>query len=178
MCMVVVIILAITIVPGLVADLQETLNTQKSGAGSYTRSKNPYVIVCGNFNSITRLRNTLNCILDSDKSEDTRVVLLSRNVLDSETKLMLAEPDFRYRVIYLAGRGLEVEDLSRIDLRHAAASFILASDSDNDQLEDEQNVLRAWGFDDYSPMTPLYVQALSPETANLLERTCDKGYHY
>lgn len=58
--------------------------------------------------------------------------------------------------------------------------FILASNklfnkgasASDFKIEDDQNTLRAWGFDDYSPTTPLFVEALSSEKVEVLERTC------
>lgn len=60
---------------------------------------------------------------------------------------------------------------------NASASFILATQTKQKALEDEQNVLRAWGFDDYAPKTPLFAESLTSEGTSLLERTCSAGIY-
>ena len=37
--------------------------------------------------------------------------------------------------------------------------------------EDEHNTLRAWAFDDYAPLVPLYVDNLLPQTESIQEKT-------
>lgn len=130
------------------------------------------MVICGDIKNCSRLRNAIETIFERDKSH-VKIILLAREALSVDVKAILNEAQYRDRVYYIVGKGLDVEDYMRVDLKHASAAFIFASDSDDCTLEDAQNVQRAWGFDDFAPHAPLYVEALSTEGANLLHRTCN-----
>ncbi|KAI8923979.1 calcium-activated BK potassium channel alpha subunit-domain-containing protein [Entophlyctis helioformis] len=67
---------------------------------------------------------------------------------------------------------MDVEDLMRVQLKHASAAFILADPfAPNKVEEDDHNTLRSWAFDDYAPQTPLYVDNLLPGTELIQSKT-------
>lgn len=172
LCVVFIIFVTIIILPGLLSDLQETLVAQNSGIGSYSRDKHAFLVVFGDFTE-ANIRHTLRCILYADKSEKMRVVLISRSLLTPGIRTLLMKPLFHKRATYLVGKGLDVRDMNRADVKHAAAVFILANrGATNSQIEDEQNTLRAWGLDDFSRATPLFTETLLPQTLQVLEKTC------
>ncbi|KAJ3312196.1 hypothetical protein HDV04_003329 [Boothiomyces sp. JEL0838] len=117
---------------------------QQSGAGSYNPGRNPFI----------------------DKTENTTVVLLSRENLHPITKYALKKSKYKNRVFHLQGSGLVVEDLNRAQLKKAKGAIILANlCTTNPRLEDEHNTLRAWAFSDYEQKIPLFVETLLPDTS-------------
>ncbi|KAJ3258368.1 hypothetical protein HK103_003656 [Boothiomyces macroporosus] len=160
------IISGITIVPGLVTDMQESLKMQQSGAGSYNPGRNPFIVICGLFNDTTRTIRVVRSILTRDKTENTTVVLLSRENLHPITKYALKKSKYKNRVFHIQGSGLVVEDLNRAQLKKAKGAIILANlSTTNPRLEDEHNTLRAWAFSDYEQKIPLFVETLLPDTS-------------
>ncbi|KAJ3322698.1 hypothetical protein HDV06_002749 [Boothiomyces sp. JEL0866] len=160
------IITGITIVPGLVSDMQESLKMQQSGAGSYTPGRNPFIVICGLFNDTTRTIRVVRSILTRDKTENTTVVLLSRENLNTITKYALKKSKYKNRVFHIQGSGLVANDLARAQLKKAKGAIILANlSTNNKRVEDEHNTLRAWAFSDYEPKLPLFVETLLPDTS-------------
>nr|KAJ3416644.1 potassium channel, sub T, member 2 [Polyrhizophydium stewartii] len=169
---VVMILVSIIVIPGLVTDVQETFKLQQSGAGSYTRGSRKYIVVCGVFDTVARVETVLSMIFSKKATSKTKIILLARNKQSVHVKALLNQSHFRGRVVYLQGSGLDLEDLKRVQLKYADAAFILAdTNAVNKKEEDEHNTLRAWAFDDYAPMTPLYVDNLLPGTEVLQDRT-------
>ncbi|KAJ3273769.1 hypothetical protein HDV01_003896 [Terramyces sp. JEL0728] len=151
------IIAGITIIPGLVADMQESLKMQQSGAGSYNPGRNPFIVICGLFNDTAQTIRVVRSILSRDKSESTTVVLLSRENLNALTKYSIKKSKYKNRVS---------SDLNRAQLKKAHGAIILANISTkNKRVEDDHNTLRAWAFSDYAPSLPLFVETLLPDTS-------------
>ncbi|KAI8909194.1 hypothetical protein EDD86DRAFT_150601 [Gorgonomyces haynaldii] len=172
LCVIAIIMYSLVVFPGLIADMQETFNQQKSGSGAYIRGSSPYFVICGDFHSDSRIRDAIDLIYHHDPKKKSQIVLLSRHKITPAMKLMLNEIRFRNRVFFLQGKGLDVEDMRRVDLKFATAAFILANSAVVSAVqEDQQNTLRAWAFDDFSPNTPLYVETLLPQSSVILERT-------
>ncbi|KAK6097551.1 hypothetical protein MT418_001655 [Batrachochytrium dendrobatidis] len=166
------ILLSIVILPGLISDVQENLKLQLSDAGTYTRGNRDFIIICGAFDSVPRVQNVISMVSTRKSSSSTKIVFLARTKQSVQIKAYLNQSFFRNRVTYLQGSGLNMEDLARVQLKYAAAAFILAdTNAVNKKEEDEHNTLRAWAFDDYAPHTPLYVDNLLPGTERLQEKT-------
>ncbi|KAH6564138.1 hypothetical protein BASA50_006828 [Batrachochytrium salamandrivorans] len=166
------ILISIVLLPGLVTDMQENLKLQQSGAGTYTRGTRDFIVVCGVFDSVPRVQNVINMIVSKKAASATKIVLLARTKQNVHIKAYLSQSLFRNQIVYLQGSGLNLNDLSRVQLKYASAAFILANtNASNKKEEDEHNTLRAWAFDDYAPQTPLYVDNLLSSTSLLQEKT-------
>ncbi|KAJ2998786.1 hypothetical protein HDV02_004026 [Globomyces sp. JEL0801] len=162
------IFLGLAFLPGLVGDLQETIRIQTSGAGAYTRGRNPFVVLCGEFRTSSRLLEMIYAILRRDN--ETAVVILSRRELPLDVKYKLKQHDLKQRVTYLHGTGLGNADLQRVQLNYAVSAFILASHyTPNHRIEDEHNTLRAWAFDRFAPDVPIFLETILPQTAYVQE---------
>lgn len=172
-CIMFIIFFALLIVPGHVSELQETLTIEKSGDGQYSAGKENYVIICARLNHPSEVSIALDFILQHDRYENLHIVLLARKVVTREVKELLSKAKYLGRVTYLVGNGMEISCLRRSGLGNASAAFIMASSvAKNSRCEDEQNTLRAWSMDEFSPATPLYVETLSSETKEILQKTC------
>ncbi|KAJ3357026.1 hypothetical protein HDU91_005463 [Kappamyces sp. JEL0680] len=171
---IILIFVALAIVPSLVNDVLETIKAQSQGAGSFKRTVNPYVVLCGDFCESRRALDMIHSLLRRDARGElgTVVVLLARTNLPNELKLALKSHRLRGRVVFVQGSGLDHSDLERVQLDHAKAAFILAkSRAPEIRLEDEANTLRALAFDRFAPNTPIFLETRLPQTASLHEES-------
>ncbi|KAI8907631.1 hypothetical protein DFJ77DRAFT_503775 [Powellomyces hirtus] len=172
---VIFIIIAISILPGLIGQTVETVQLRAAGGGTYHRGKNAFVVIAGLFEHPHMVTDILNTFFHRDRSQQVNVVFLGRNPPIPAVKSILRQSSFQYRAAYLQGSGLDSVDMQRAQLQYASAAFIIADRNAPDKtLEDDQNTLRAWAFDDYAPLTPLYVYNLLPETEAFQEHNCNE----
>jgi hypothetical protein len=168
MTIILLILSGISILPGLITDMQESIKVQSSGAGTFTPGKNPFIIICGEFTSLTRITDIIRTILSKDHDKNTVLVLLSRDKLSTSLKYMLKSWKLKGRMYHFIGSGLERRDLQRIRADRASAVMIIASlTADDPKVEDEHNTLRAWSFYDYASHVPLYLETLLPVNDSL-----------
>jgi hypothetical protein len=84
--------------------------------------------------------------------------------MTNEMKIKLKQYKYIGRVEFFNGNGLETEDLYRISLRSASASFLLANvHASNSKIEDEINMLRALSMHQYAPSLPIFLETIRPE---------------
>ncbi|KND00276.1 uncharacterized protein SPPG_09209 [Spizellomyces punctatus DAOM BR117] len=168
----VLIMLAISILPGLIARTVETFKLRSAGGGTYQRGSHPFVVIVGLFDNALKVMDVLNAFLHRDPAQQMKIVFLARTPPSLAVKAVLSQSPFQHRVSYLQGSALDVEDMKRVQIQYASAAFIIADRSASDpSVEDDHNTLRAWAFDDYAPLTPLYVYNLLPETESFQEHT-------
>jgi hypothetical protein len=174
----IIILLAIAIIPILLSDLQETVTNQRLGKANYACGKNPFIVIYGTLQSTNRIIKAIDYIFEYHKSRHLEIVLVGRHKINPELKKILKEPIYRERVVYLIGAGLNDDDFERADIRKAEAIFVLATGvgSKVSEFEDESNIIRTWGCDNYSPFTPLYVECSSASGAHLLTKSCTSGF--
>ncbi|KAI8923981.1 hypothetical protein BC831DRAFT_12792 [Entophlyctis helioformis] len=173
---VIMILVAIIVLPGLINDVTENFRLQNSGGGAFTNDGRPFVVICGVFNTVGKVKDIAQAFLGADSDNRTRVVLLSRFKPNAAVRLFLKSPLYRRHFTILHGSGLDTDDLERVQLRHASAAFILADAAAPDpQMEDEHNTVRAWAFDDEAPHVQLYIDNLLPGTNILQEKTTTAG---
>ncbi|KAJ3014222.1 potassium channel, sub T, member 2 [Thoreauomyces humboldtii] len=171
---VVFIVLAIAVLPNLISQVMETIQLRAAGGGVFQRGTRPFVVVAGAFEHATMVTDVMNTFFHRDPSQQTNVVFLGRTPPTRAIKAILRQSSFQYRAAYLQGSGLDVQDMERVQLQYAAAAFIVADRNAPDKtLEDDQNTLRAWSFDDFAPLTPLYVYNLLSDTEAFQEHTCN-----
>ena len=166
------ILVSLVLIPGLVSDVQENFKLQQQGAGTYVRGRNAFVIVCGNFKTITRLHDIFQSITCRSATKKTRLVILSRERASARIKSYINQSLYKDQITFLQGTGLTVDDLERVQLKYASAAFVLADwSSVSPVIEDEHNTLRAWAFDDHATHVPLYVDNILPTAEILQSRT-------
>ncbi|KAL8590820.1 hypothetical protein ACOMHN_064158 [Nucella lapillus] len=86
------------------------------------------------------------------------VILLSPQELDSNIQIILKDPKWMHRVIYIKGSALKDIDLQRCRLREAEACFLLPPrlTCDKDKA-DQHTVLRSWAVKDNAPHCKQYI---------------------
>ena len=147
------------------------------GGESYNPGRNDFIILCGKFDNPDRVLDLSRNICSKDPSKSTNVVLLSLGKISQAVKVKIKNSKLKNRIFYVAGSGLDVNDLIRASVQHAKGAIIIADlvrKTRDKKLEDENNTLRAYAIADHAPHVPLYVETLLPDTADLQE---DLGLH-
>ncbi|KAF9196933.1 potassium channel, sub T, member 2 [Haplosporangium sp. Z 11] len=166
------IIVALSIVPGLIAGTIETLKSSRSGGGSYIQSRGAnglvkeYLIMIGDFQSAKYVADMLDGFFSKDSSDnDMRVVFLSRNKPSEDVKTLLSMPMHKNRTTMLVGNGLDEVDLKRCQARDAAGVFIIPDRTTTGlESQDTMTTLLAWSLHIYAPETRVFTFNLLPET--------------
>jgi hypothetical protein len=168
------IVIALGILPGLITALVEIINGRAEGRGTFiAKAGKPFIVVCGKFTSSHELIDVLNEFYwrKMNSSAQFRLVLLSSTPANDSIKTVINQNLLRDAISFFHGSALQEADLVRIKLEHAAAAFIIP-DRHNSNLQGESDkvVLRTLAFDNYAPETPLYVYNVLPETSSLQEK--------
>lgn len=86
--------------------------------------------------------------------------------MPKEMRIRLKQYKYMGRVEFFTGNVLENEDLYRISLGSASASFLLANNhASNSKIEDELNMLRALSMHQYAPNLPIILESIRAEGA-------------
>ncbi|KAI8817733.1 uncharacterized protein EV422DRAFT_213864 [Fimicolochytrium jonesii] len=173
---IVFIILAISILPGLISQTIETLHLRNSGRGTYQRGKSPFVVFVGNFSKTISVIDIIHTFVAREQDRPLNLVFMGRDEPSAAVKAIVRREGFTHRCTYLQGNVLEVQDMERAQIQHAAAAFIIADRNAPDHLiEDDENTLRAWAIDDHAPDVPLFVYNLLPETEILQTHSANEA---
>ncbi|KAG0020567.1 potassium channel, sub T, member 2 [Podila clonocystis] len=166
------IIVALSIVPGLIAGTIETVKSSRSGGGSYTQSRGAngvvkqYLVMIGDFQNAKRVGDMLSGFFNKEFSDsDVRVVFLSRNKPSRDVKTLLDMPMHKNRTTMLVGNGLDESDLKRCQARDAGAVFVIPDRTTSGlESQDTMTTLLAWSIHIYAPDTRIFTYNLLPET--------------
>ncbi|ORX93957.1 hypothetical protein K493DRAFT_261892 [Basidiobolus meristosporus CBS 931.73] len=178
------IIVVLTILPGLISDTIDTLNQKKAGGGSYRNNKEGnLVVICGVFDHLQRVKDILNGFLHQEREANgTKLLFLGREQPSMQIKVLLNTPAYKSRVTFLQGSVLDTQDLQRASIENASAVFILSDRDTEDTIEeDENNTLRTWAVHIHAPHVPIYTYNHHPFTStnqqNVTTQTiCPKEY--
>ncbi|KAK9720618.1 hypothetical protein K7432_004028 [Basidiobolus ranarum] len=165
---IVLIIVVVTILPGLISDTIETLNQKKAGGGSYDKNQSSnLIVVCGSFDRIQRVQDVLNGFLHQERqSAMTNLVFLGCDQPTVQVSTLLNTPAYKGRVTYLQGSVLDTRDLQRACVEKAQAVFLLSDRDAEDTIEeDENNTLRVWSIHIHASHVPIYTYNLHPYTS-------------
>ncbi|ORX63770.1 hypothetical protein K493DRAFT_322074 [Basidiobolus meristosporus CBS 931.73] len=167
------IVVVLTILPGLISGMLETLNQKHSGGGSYERIRDSnLIVICGVFDRIQSVRDILNGFLHQERqSTTTHLVFLGREKPTVQIKVLFNMPSYKNRVTYLHGSVLNTQDLKRASVETASAVFMLSDHNVADSIEeDENNTLRTWAIHVYAPHVPIYTYNHHPFTSAYQKR--------
>ncbi|KAF9912442.1 hypothetical protein EC991_010529 [Linnemannia zychae] len=166
------IIVALSVVPGLIAGTIETLKSSRSGGGSYIQSRaangvmRQYLVMIGDFQSAKRVADMLSGFFNKEFSEsDVRVVFLSRNKPSKDVKTLLDMPTHKNRTTMLVGNGLDEADLKRCQVKDAGGVFIIPDRTTSElESQDTMTTLLAWSLHLYAPDARVFTYNMLPET--------------
>ncbi|KAF9933219.1 Calcium-activated potassium channel subunit alpha-1 [Linnemannia zychae] len=166
------IIVALSVVPGLIAGAIDTIKSSRSGGGSYIQSRSAngairqYLVMIGDFQSAKRVADMLNGFFNKEFSDnDVRVVFLSRNKPSKDVRTLLDMPSHKNRTTILVGNGLDESDLKRCQAKDAAGVFIIPDLTvSRKESQDTMTTLLAWSLHLHAPKTRIFTYNLLPET--------------
>ncbi|KAG0235620.1 potassium channel, sub T, member 1 [Actinomortierella wolfii] len=168
----VLIIVAIAILPGIIAGTVDTIKSTRAGGGSYSQrwnrdgTKKPYIVLIGSFQNARRVHDMMSWLFNKEFSGgDIRLVFLSRSTPSKDVTTLLTMPMFKSKVTMLVGNGLDEDDLKRCQVKDAKGVFIIPEKySSVRETEDTMTTLQAWSIHLHAPKTPIYTYNLLPET--------------
>ncbi|XP_071112258.1 potassium channel subfamily T member 2-like [Haliotis cracherodii] len=166
------ICVAFAFIPRQLEEIGSTYVQRKQSGGEYGRRKaarNKHVVVCSTSLTTETVMNFLNEFYAHPKLEEHTVVLMSSDELDTSMQMILKDPKWANRVLYIRGSALKDIDLKRCRINDAEACFFLAAKNCGcrDKAEmirfDQHTILRSWAVKDFAPKCRQYVQLFRAE---------------
>ncbi|KAL3891869.1 hypothetical protein ACJMK2_004113 [Sinanodonta woodiana] len=165
--MILMICVAFAFIPFQLQTIASTWIQRGRAGKEYTHRKaagNKHVVVCSQNLSTESVMDFLQEFFAHPKLEGYMVVLLGSDEMDNNMQMILKDPKWSQRVIYLRGSALKDIDLRRCRLAEAEACFILAPRNCTDKSQaDHHSVLRSWAVKDFAPECKQYIQLFKPE---------------
>ncbi|KAI8637256.1 hypothetical protein BD408DRAFT_424858 [Parasitella parasitica] len=167
--MMLLIIIALSVLPGLVTDVSDTLRKRKEGEGHVSRSSTtPFILIVGSFTP-DQVVEILDGFLNTENTEyHLSVVFLDINRPTEQLKMMERNSIWGHRVQFLHGSVLDEKTLLRVEARYAEAIFTISDQNASEpSKEDERNTVRLWSLYCHTVThnVPIYTYNLSPSTA-------------
>ncbi|XP_021366238.1 potassium channel subfamily T member 2-like [Mizuhopecten yessoensis] len=161
------ICLAFAFIPRQVEGITSTLRERKKIGGEYSQSHSAghrHVVVCATNLTAESIMDFLIEFYAHPKLEDHIVVLLSSEERDTSLQMILKDPKWAHRVIYMRGSALKDIDLKRCRIHEADGCFILTPTACNNRDEaDQHTILRSWAVKDFAPKCRQYIQLFKAE---------------
>ncbi|XP_055871661.1 potassium channel subfamily T member 2-like isoform X4 [Biomphalaria glabrata] len=159
---IIMICVAFASIPRHIEGLVSTYMERQKAGGEYSQrsaQRNRHVIVCSSAMIQDTLMDFLNEFYAHPKLEDHTVILLCPQELDSNKQVILKDPKWAHRVIYMRGSSLKDIDLKRCRVHQADACFFLAPRPTQDKAKaDRHTILRSWAVKDFAPNCKQYIQ--------------------
>ncbi|CAO3675660.1 unnamed protein product [Rhizopus microsporus] len=166
--MMLLIVIALVVLPGLISDVCDTLQKRKEGEGHVSKGSTPFILIVGSF-KFDQVVEILDGFLNKESAQfHLNVVFLDINKPTEQLKMMERNSIWGHRVQFLHGSVLDEKTLLRVNARYAAAIFTLSDqNAPNPSKEDERNTVRLWSLycHTVSHDVPIYTYNLSPRTA-------------
>ncbi|XP_067666060.1 potassium channel subfamily T member 2-like isoform X2 [Haliotis asinina] len=161
------ICVAFAFIPRQLEEIASTYVQRKRSGGEYGRRKaarNKHVVVCSTSLTTETVMNFLNEFYAHPKLEEHTVVLMSSDELDTSMQMILKDPKWANRVLYIRGSALKDIDLKRCRINDAEACFFLAAKNCGCRDKaDQHTILRSWAVKDFAPKCRQYVQLFRAE---------------
>ena len=121
------IILAISILPGIISALVETISSQNAGGGAFNGHGHPFIVICGKFEHANELTDILNefYFRKTLEKKSLKIVFLSTIPATDSIKAIVNQSSYRQRITFLYGSPLSPYDMVRIQLDKASAAFMI-----------------------------------------------------
>ncbi|RUS81211.1 hypothetical protein EGW08_011005 [Elysia chlorotica] len=158
------ICVAFSFIPRQLEEIGSTWSQRKKMGGDYTKraaSRGKHVVVIGSEFSTDSVMNFLNEFYEHPKLEHFTVVFMASEELDNNMQIILKDPKWANRVLYIRGSALKDIDLKRCRINEAEACFFLVNKK-SEPLEktDQHTILRSWAVKDFAPTCAQYIQLL------------------
>jgi hypothetical protein len=170
---IITIFFAISVLPGLIGAIVETIQLQREGGGKLSlTSKQPFVVISGRFETSDQLMDILNEFYwRSSSKKGPKIVFLSSVPASLSITSVIGQKMYRELITFIHGSPLSEYDMNRVQLHSADAAFIIPDRNPKDFCEEADRViLRSLAFDNFAPETPLYVYNVIAETHSLEQK--------
>lgn len=165
--MVLMICVAFAFIPRQVEVIGSIWMERQRAGGVYSRREaagNKHVVVCCQQFSSEAVMDFLTEFYAHPKLEDHTVILLGSNELGSSMQVIIRDPKWANRVIYIRGSALKDIDLKRCRVNNAEACFVLPpGNCTNKDQADKHTILRSWAVKDFAPKCQQYIQLFRVE---------------
>ncbi|KAI9254039.1 calcium-activated BK potassium channel alpha subunit-domain-containing protein [Sporodiniella umbellata] len=166
--MILLIVIALAVLPGLISDVSDTIQKRKEGQGHVSKDAAPFILIVGSL-KYDQVVEILDGFLNKENTQfQLNVVFLDNNRPTEQLKLMERNSIWGHRIQFLQGSVLDEKTLLRVKARYSAAIFTLSDqNAPNPSKEDERNTVRLWSLYCHTAShdVPIYTYNLSPSTA-------------
>jgi hypothetical protein len=109
--------MGISILPGLITDMQEAILMQSNGTGHFVAGKAPYLVISGVFTDESRIAEIIRTIMKRDETNSIKILLLCREKPSTQFKYNFKSSKYKNRILFFNGSGYDANDLKRVQLR-------------------------------------------------------------
>ncbi|KAI8884052.1 voltage-gated potassium channel [Backusella circina FSU 941] len=166
--MMLLIILALAVLPGLLSDVSETIRKHKDGEGHVSKNAIPFILIVGSFTP-DQATEILDGFLNTENPQNhLNIIFLDINIPSEYLKLMERNSIWGHRVKFLHGSVLDEKTMLRVEARNAEAIFTISDQNASyPSKEDDRNTVRLWSLHCHTAThnVPIYSYNLSPSTA-------------
>ncbi|KAI9470065.1 MAG: hypothetical protein EXX96DRAFT_588656 [Benjaminiella poitrasii] len=167
--MMMLIVIALSILPGLIGDVLDTLRKRKDGEGHVNKNISPFILIVGSSFTQDQVVEILDGFLNRENAEyRLSIVFLDSNRPTEQLKSMERNSIWGHYVQFLHGSVLDEKTLLRVEARYAKAIFTISDQNASEpSREDEKNTVRLWSLycHTVSHQVHIYAYNLSPNTA-------------
>ncbi|KAI7905603.1 uncharacterized protein BX663DRAFT_500307 [Cokeromyces recurvatus] len=167
--MMLLIVIALSVLPGLITDALDTMRKRKDGEGHVRKSIAPFILIVGTSFTPDQVIEILDGFFNRENAEyRLSIVFLDSNKPTEQLKLMERNSIWGHHVQFLHGSVLDDKTLLRVEARYAKAIFTISDqNAPEPSKEDEKNTVRLWSLycHTVSRQVPIYTYNLSPSTA-------------
>ncbi|KAL4216992.1 potassium channel [Mactra antiquata] len=165
--MLLMICIAFACIPLQIQTIASTMLERMKFGSEYTERKsrgNKHVVVVSRTLQTDTVMDFLLEFYAHPKLEEHIVVLMAADEMDINMQVILKDPKWSQRVVYMRGSALKDTDLKRCRITEAEACFILAPRYIKDRAKaDQHSILRSWAVKDFAPKCKQYIQLFKPE---------------
>ncbi|KAH3877237.1 hypothetical protein DPMN_001099, partial [Dreissena polymorpha] len=161
------ICVAVAFIPMQIQTIASTIVERMKMGSEYTERRaagNKHVVVVSRTLQTETVMDFLSEFYAHRKLEEQVVVLMAADELDRNMQVILKDPNWSQRVVYMRGSVLRETDLKRCRIAQAEACFILAPRHlENRAIADQHTIMRSWAVKDFAPNCKQYIQLFKPE---------------
>ncbi|XP_045180418.2 potassium channel subfamily T member 1-like isoform X3 [Mercenaria mercenaria] len=165
--MILMICIAFAFIPMQIQTIASTMAERTKFGSEYSERRargNKHVVVLSRTLQTDTVMDFLLEFYAHPKLEEHIVVLMAADAMDVNMQIILKDPKWSQRVVYMRGSAQKDTDLKRCRIAEAEACFILAPRYIQDRTKaDQHTILRSWAVKDFAPKCKQYIQLFKPE---------------
>ncbi|XP_060589732.1 potassium channel subfamily T member 2-like isoform X4 [Ruditapes philippinarum] len=165
--MILMICIAFAAIPMQIQTIASTMAERTKFGSEYSERRargNKHVVVLSRTLQTDTVMDFLLEFYAHPKLEEHIVVLMATDTMDGNMQIILKDPKWSQRVVYMRGSASERYRSEALSYSEAEACFILAPRYIQDRTKaDQHTILRSWAVKDFAPKCKQYIQLFKPE---------------